>query len=135
VIEKIGLLKVLKKIPSLFSRAYLLIVVFFGWILFRFSNFEFIPVVLKGMFMQNGNKFYDYETEILFMSNIFFIIVAIISVTPLMKIIVEKLKPKKRRVWYVAYNFIAMLLPIVFLLLSTLALVGDSYNPFLYFQF
>jgi alginate O-acetyltransferase complex protein AlgI len=125
----------LKKIPSVFSRAYVLIVVFFGWILFRFSNFSFIPVVLKGMFMQNGNQLIDFETKSTFMGNIFFIIVVIISVTPLMKIIAEKLKPKKKRVWYVAYNFVATLLPIVFLILATLALIGDSYNPFLYFQF
>ncbi len=135
VIEKIGLLKILKKIPTVFSRAYVLIVVFFGWILFRFSNFSFIPVVLKGMFMQNGNQLLDFETRSMFMGNIFFIIVVIISVTPLTKIIAEKLKPKKKHVWYVAYNFVATLLPIAFLILATLALVGDSYNPFLYFQF
>jgi alginate O-acetyltransferase complex protein AlgI len=135
VIEKVGLLKVLKKVPSLFSRAYLLIVVFFGWILFRFSDFRFIPVVLKGMFMKNGNELLDFETKALFMGNIFFIIVALISVTPLIKIISTKLKPSKRRVWYVVYNLFATALPIVLLVLATLALVGDSYNPFLYFQF
>ena len=135
VIEKIGLLKLLKKVPSLFSRAYLLIVVFFGWILFRFSDFRFIPVVLKGMFMKNGNELLDFETKSLFMGNIFFIIVALISVTPLIKIISTKLKPSKRRGWYVVYNLIATALPIILLILATLALVGDSYNPFLYFQF
>jgi alginate O-acetyltransferase complex protein AlgI len=135
VIEKIGLLKVLKKIPSLFSRAYLLIVVFFGWILFRFSDFRFIPVVLKGMFMRNGNELLDFETKALFMGNVFFIAVVLISVTPLVKIISTKLKPTKRRAWYIVYNTFATAVPIVMLILATLALVGDSYNPFLYFQF
>lgn len=135
VAEKIGLLKILKKIPSVFSRAYLLIIVFFGWILFRFSDFSFIPVILKGMFMQNGNDLLDFETKALFMNNIFFIVIALVSVTPLMKIISVKLKPKKKRTWYLVYNIFATLIPIVLLILSTLTLVGDSYNPFLYFQF
>lgn len=134
-IEKAGLLKLLKKIPAIFTRAYVLLIVFFGWILFRFSDFRFIPVVLKGMFGYNGNALLDFETKSLFMGNIFFIIIALISVTPLLKTVVQKLKPKKNRVWFVVYNLIATLLPIALLLLSTLTLVGDSYNPFLYFQF
>ena len=63
IIEKIGLLKILNKIPATFSHIYLLLVVYFGWILFRFSDFRFIPVVLKGMFGANGNPLTDFETK------------------------------------------------------------------------
>lgn len=137
VIEKIGLLKILNKIPSFFSHIYLLIIVFFGWILFRYSDFSFIPVVVKGLFGLNGNALLDFETKTLFLSNIFFIVIALIAVTPLMKNIALKLKPEKdsKKFFKVLYNGIGALVPIILLLLSTLALVGDSYNPFLYFQF
>jgi alginate O-acetyltransferase complex protein AlgI len=35
----------------------------------------------------------------------------------------------------VLYKVLSIVLPLAILFLSTLALVGDSYNPFLYFQF
>ena len=34
-----------------------------------------------------------------------------------------------------AYEIISIAIPVIILILSTLSLVGDSYNPFLYFQF
>lgn len=136
IIEKIGLLKILIKIPAIFSHIYLLIVVYFGWILFRFSDFRFIPVVLKGMFGANGNPLTDFETKTTLMGNIFFVVVALIAITPLVKTIFAKLKPnKERRLLHVTYTLGETVLPLVLLLLSTLALVGDKYNPFLYFQF
>lgn len=136
IIEKIGLLKILNKIPATFSHIYLLLVVYFGWILFRFSDFRFIPVVLKGMFGANGNPLTDFETKTTLMGNIFFIVVALIAVTPLVKTIFAKLKPnKERRLLHVTYTLGETVLPLVLQLLSTLALVGDKYNPFLYFQF
>jgi alginate O-acetyltransferase complex protein AlgI len=39
---------------------------------------------------------------------------------------------KKTAVFYTALNII---LPLTLLLLSAISLVGDSYNPFIYFQF
>lgn len=36
------------------------------------------------------------------------------------------------RVWDVLQNCV---MPVAFLLLATCSLVGDSYNPFIYFQF
>ena len=136
IIEKIGLLKLINKVPGIFGRAYLLIVVFFGWILFRFSDFRFIPVVLKGMFAQNGNALTDFETRTLLLSNLFFLIIALIAVTPLVKYVGNILKPRKAKTPYaVAYHIASAIIPIILLLLSTIMLVGDSYNPFLYFQF
>ncbi len=136
IAEKLGLLKLLNKIPAFFSHAYLLIVVFFGWILFRFSDFSFIPVVVKGLFGLNGNGLIDFETKTLFTGNVFFIIVAIISVTPLVTNIAKKLKSKTdNSVCAVICNTMEVLTPLALLILSTVNLVGDSYNPFLYFQF
>jgi alginate O-acetyltransferase complex protein AlgI len=136
VIEKLFLLKVFKKIPSLFSHIYTLLVVFFGWILFRFSDFRFIPVVLKGMFGANGNALLDFETKTTLIGNVNFILIALIAVTPLMKLVCNKLRPnKERRFLHVMFTLCETVIPIALLLLSTLALVGDKYNPFLYFQF
>ncbi len=136
VIEKIGLLKLLEKIPAFFSHAYLLIVVFFGWILFRFSDFRYIPVVIKGLFGLNGNAFMDFETKTLLIGNIIFILVALFSVTPIVKrFSIACQNSEKGSFPSVLYKILSVVLPLGILFLSTLALVGDSYNPFLYFQF
>ena len=39
--------------------------------------------------------------------------------------------PKKQT----AFEIASIVIPVILLILSTLTLVGDSYNPFLYFQF
>ena len=136
LIEKAGLLKALKNAPSFVGVIYTLIIVYFGWILFRFSDFRFIPIVLKGLLGLNGNGFIDFETKALLASNIFFIIVAIISVTPaskkLKEFIISKCNTQKKQL---TFEIASIIFPIIILLLSTLTLVGDSYNPFLYFQF
>ena len=136
VAEKLGLLKLLEKIPAFFSHAYLLIVVFFGWILFRFSDFRFIPIVIKGLFGLNSNPLSDFETKTLLVGNIIFIIVALFSVTPFVKRISDALRNSgSGSPLSVVYKILSIVLPVAILFLSTLTLVGDSYNPFLYFQF
>ena len=42
---------------------------------------------------------------------------------------------KDNKVIYTILNITEMLTPVLLLFLSMLALIGDSYNPFLYFQF
>ena len=136
LIEKAGLLKLLKNVPSFIGRIYALIIVYFGWILFRFSDFRFIPVVLKGLFGLNNNGFIDFETKALLASNAFFILFAIIAVTPVTKklkeFIISKCNTEKKQL---AFEVVSIIFPVIILILSTLSLVGDSYNPFLYFQF
>ena len=52
-LEKLFLSKYLEKQPAL-AHIYLLLIVFFGWILFKFENVGDIWCVLKGMFGANG---------------------------------------------------------------------------------
>lgn len=136
IIEKIGFKKALDKMPAVFSHAYLLIIVFFGWILFKFTDFTFIPIVLKGMFGLNGNPFSDFETRTLLLGNVIFLAVAIISVTPLTKKAVTFLsKAEEGTPVSKFYTVLSAAMPVLHLFVSALCLVGDSYNPFLYFQF
>lgn len=135
-IEKAGFSKLLKNAPKFVGVIYTLIVVYFGWILFRFSDFRFIPVVLKGLLGLNNNGFLDFETKALLNSNIVFIVIAIVSVTPVTKklkeFIISKCDTHKKQT---AFEIASIVIPVILLILSTLTLVGDSYNPFLYFQF
>ncbi|MBQ2677070.1 MAG: MBOAT family protein [Clostridia bacterium] len=135
-IEKLFLRKFCQKVPVL-SNIYLLLVVYFGWILFRFDNMSVIGSVLSGMFGLSGNAIIDFETTSTLTSYLFFFAAAILAVTPAAKAIGTKLSDAahKHKAVMCLYVPLRIIVPIVLLLLSTMALVGNSYNPFLYFQF
>ncbi len=137
VIEKGFLGKLLEKIPSVFGHFYALIVVFFGWILFRSENMGNIAVILKGMFGGNGNGLMDIHTELILKNNMFFMIFAVLASTPIFKAGKEWLLgwySSRSRLAYPVYVGQVVLMVLLWGL-SVLALVGNSYNPFLYFQF
>lgn len=132
-IEKLFFKKALDKMPRIISSLYLLTVVFFGWILFRFHSLEVVLGVIKGMFCLNGNSFADFETTAMLKNNVFFLIIASLSVFPIAKKISENAEKERR--FEIIQNAGRIIIPSLLLILATLSLVGDSYNPFLYFQF
>ena len=70
-------------------------------------------------------------------NNLFFLIFAVIAVTPLGKTLRRMLNNLSLRssAWYWVNAAWEVIHPVLLLILSAMALVGDSYNPFLYFQF
>lgn len=131
--ERLFLGNLLKRIPAIFSHLYLLVVVFFGWAIFRFRQPVLLTAVLGGMFGANGNPLASFEFNTIFLNYMFFLIAAVIATTPLLKAFGESCSSSLRTAR--AYNMVQMFVPPLLLLLSTAALVGNSYNPFLYFQF
>lgn len=132
-IERLFLQKFLDRIPAVFSHIYLLVIVFFGWAIFRFKQPVLFFTVLGGMFGMNGNPLSNFESGTIFLNYLFFLIAAIIASTPAVKYLGEQLSGRLSTAR--TYNFVQIFVPPVLLLLSTAALVGNSYNPFLYFQF
>ena len=135
-LEKLFLSKYLEKQPII-AHIYLLLIVFFGWILFKFENLNDIWCVLKGMFGANGNKFSDFETWTTVKSHIIILLIAIFASTPVTKRLSAAFKYRALRNngALAAYSVLQFVIPAVLLLLSAAALVGNSYNPFLYFRF
>ncbi len=135
-IEKLFLGKVLSKLKIL-SNIYLLAVVLFGWILFKFENLSDIVTVLKGMFGMNGNAVLDFETETTIKSYIIFIVFAVICCTPIFSKLYANIKSRAmvKPFVMVIYTAINIVVPVLLLAVSVMQLVGGSYNPFLYFRF
>ena len=135
-IEKLFLLKVLKKVKVI-SNLYLIVIVFFGWILFKFESVAEIVTVFKGLFGLNNNAVSDFEGLSVLSSNVVILAVSVIACTSLAKRVCEYVRYKMidRTPTKIAYALVRILVPIVLLIISTAALVGDSYNPFLYFRF
>jgi len=137
LIERAFLGGLLRRLPVL-SNLYLLLVVLLSWVLFRFPDLRLGHVLLQSMFGLGGNGLLSFTTETIFRSNMFLLAVCVLACTPAAKLLRQRLdaltadRSELRRLWDVAYYGV---MPVVLLLLSTAALVGDSYNPFLYFQF
>lgn len=141
-LEKLFLLKVFAYLPrvmsSVLSRTYTLLVVFVGWIIFRFTELDSAVVMLKALVCADGSPWTNFETTTVLMNHIVFLVVCILAVTPLAKMCAVWLREKalKGNVLYMRiYNAANIAVPVILLLLSTFALIGDSYNPFIYFRF
>ncbi len=137
MLERFVLKRWLEKIP-LISNLYLLVVVMLGWVIFRYTDIELGWTLIRSLFGANGNALTSFATGIQFRSHMFLLAAAILASTPLMKLLRQKLEGFAHRhgalamVWDIGFYSI---LPVILLLLSTASLVGDSYNPFIYFQF
>ncbi|MBR6903131.1 MAG: MBOAT family protein, partial [Clostridia bacterium] len=135
-LEKLFLSKSLEKNTHL-SHIYLCFVVFFGWVLFKFTSLSEIGLALKGMFGLNSNGFINFESGAIIKSNIFVLLFSALVSTPVAKRAGEVIQfTFINRKWAkILYSAGRIALPLILFLLSTAALIGDSYNPFLYFRF
>ena len=125
------------RMPEIASHIYTLFVILFGWVIFKFENLKELGTVLKGMFTISNGGFIGMDVKTQFVTHIFFLIFAIVACMPLGKRLNKYLiqKSLNNQIAFIVLNACNALLPAILLILSMLALVGDSYNPFLYFQF
>lgn len=130
--EKKFILKILNRIPKIVSHIYLLIVVVSGWTIFYFTNLTDSIKYLKIMFGLSNNSIINTETKLEIVNNIFWIILALIGTTPILPYIKRKILEKDRE--YIL-TILVVIINVMILILSTAMLIGDSYNPFLYFRF
>jgi alginate O-acetyltransferase complex protein AlgI len=122
-----------KKMPQIFSRAYTLLIVVLGFVLFNAVDFTQAWSDITGMFFMNGVPIVNDVTMYYLASYSILLIVGVIGATPLIKNIAVKLstKPKTKVVT-------AIVEPVVLfglLAICVAYLVDGSFNPFLYFRF
>lgn len=128
MIEKLLMLKVLKKAPAIISHIYSIIIILFGWVLFYFENLNEMGIFLARMFGSDGFMM-SGDISVKIISYIPLLIVSAITSTPLISKLYHKIKSKP--ILYVIDNAGCVLA----LLLCTAALVSSDYNPFLYYKF
>lgn len=127
VIERLGFSKVLNKLPKAFRHMYSIIVVMFGWILFRAEGLGNALIYIKDMFYIHGNDYRNFAFEIS-PSIVFWIVVGIIFAVPYPGI------KKKIAESNVCKTVSEVALVIVFIIAISF-MVGSGYSPFLYFRF
>ena len=133
--EKFFLGRILEKLPVI-NHLYSLVLIVYGWVIFRAGNIGQIGEFTKAMFgsyglLGNGSSnvlTLLYQAEVGTIAIILFI-VGVIASTPILKKIKEKTQNSK----FVGVLGDILLLLVFFLCIAELAL--GSYNPFIYFKF
>ncbi len=128
MIEKLFLLKFLKKIPAVFTHIYTLFLVVISWIFFYFETTDGIFSFMGRLFsLSDGLLSQDAAATVV--AHLPLLLIAFVACTPLAKKVHDKLEGKP------FMPVVDAIAGVASLLLSVGALVYDSYNPFLYFRF
>lgn len=134
LLEKIFLAKLINMLPGLFKHIYLILVVTIGWVFFYFIDLSKGVKFIGILFGIGGNPLTDIKFEVQLYNNIIFLLFAFAASTPVFKILYNKLKgnfkliSKPMELLYIIFNATV-------LIITTIMLVGQTYNPFLYFRF
>ncbi len=133
----------LERFPAFVRRGYALLTVILGWVIFRADTFPHAIGYIKAMFSPGRPELYNSQI-FLYLNNEFIVtfIVAIIGMTPIIHQLVIALE---KRVWAadgIAFSWprilfagVELMVLLFLLLYSIAAIMGGSYNPFLYFRF
>ncbi|WP_195377150.1 MBOAT family O-acyltransferase [Anaerotruncus rubiinfantis] len=134
-LEKKFLLGILQRLPAVVQHLYLLLIAVVGWVLFYFTDMKRLGGYLSVMFGLSGNRLWDSQVEITLLNNLFWLILAVVFCLPIVKEIKrevsERMNAGRIQVALCGQAFINLAL----LLICTAQLVGQSYNPFLYYRF
>lgn len=133
IIEKLFLSKYLERLPSIFKRLYVLIIVMISFIIFNASTMKEAFTNITGLFGANGESFVNSYTLYYLKNYLVIIIAAIIGATPVLKELIQKLR--KNSVINKIINIMEPIYMVVLIFVVTSYLIDNSYNPFLYFRF
>lgn len=128
-VEKMWLLRGLRKCTPLVSHFYTLILVLLGWVLFVFPDFRQVLQYYLVLFGR-GVPLIDRQALYLLSNYLPLLVIGMAAAMPWTKIKIQKLLQEKT-----LYYPVAILLYFFVLFLSTAYLVAASFNPFLYFRF
>lgn len=122
---------ILSSIYQLFTMLFIIV----GWVIFGENSLTNAIKHLLAMFGLRGNTFIDTNTVLYLNDYYLLIIIGILLSTPILKIIIEKIKCKlpdpKIEILDITSSFVYMI--ILFISVSYLAI--GAHNPFIYFNF
>lgn len=129
-IEKLFLLKALDKLPKFFRHVYALLLIIIGWVIFASDDVGVLLPYLGSMFGANG-AIGGMDVYTLLTKAVLLIICCIASTELPKKLFLSAAGAMNEKAAFTLKS----VLTIALLALSMILLIGDSYNPFLYFRF
>lgn len=126
IMEKLFLLKWLKKLPKVVGHVYSLLAILIGWTLFFFEDMSKLGGFIGKLFVPSAT---DVHGKNLILGFLPILLVSLIAATPLLKTVARKWENNT------AVRYVKLGLCAVVFLLCISALAAGSYNPFIYFRF
>ena len=130
VIEKKMFRGALMRLPSFFAHLYTIIVFVLGWALFYYTDFGALKDWFLCAFGGTG-KLYDFAGFTTLMSNLWLLIACAVISTPVLRYGYRWFAKKCSAVNVI----VTPVLVVALLAFCFILLVGETYNPFLYFRF
>ncbi|MBR5307629.1 MAG: MBOAT family protein [Clostridia bacterium] len=133
----VGFLGAHPRLHTVLSHAYLVLCVSFGFVLFKFTDMTRLGQYLGALFGFFTRPFTSRDFAVEFSNNFLLFIVAILLCMPIYKVM-EKLTAlleKDSAVSVAVIGAVRIAFTVFVLVASTMLLVGNSFNPFLYFAF
>ena len=133
--ERLFLGKLLEKLPAIAGRVYFIFATLIGWTFFYFEDFGRLGEMFRVLFGFSAQPIWDASLGFVLMNNIFWLVLAVVFCAPVLPWLKARLlndASTQRQVWLINLQAAAC---IMMLIISTSLLVGESYNPFLYFKF
>ena len=133
VLEKFILKNFLEKAPNFIKHIYTLIIIYFGWIIFRCDSLSLLKNYFNAIF---SFKFNGLGEILVYLESYYiYFILAIIFSTPIYYKVISwgsSLKNIKLKLFLKACYYIAF---IALFIITIMFLAYSSYNPFIYFRF
>ena len=135
-LERLFISKLLDKLPVFISHLYLLLMVIVGWAIFYFTDFGRLLTFLKLLVGQGTVSLIGESTLSNLSSEAFVIALALFWCLPVGQWFREFLNRRKINPLAKPAGWIGLfVIDLCMLLTSSALLIGQSYNPFLYFRF
>ena len=116
----------------IFKYIYSLLLIIIGFLIFNSNSIDEIFICLKNMFLFSNVPLTDSITIFYLKNYLVLFVVSIICATPVINVILDKLKNTKVKDIVEVIEMVAIM---VLLVLCVAFLVDASFNPFLYFRF
>ena len=137
VLERLGWTKSLEKFPVL-ARIYTLVVVIIAWVFFRADTFTQAGTMLTNMLgLGNWNSNTALIEQFMHRGFLVALVVAIAGSSGLLEKVGRTIQhaADKQTVYEYVYAGLSVISIVFVLGFSTLFLISDTYNPFIYFRF
>lgn len=125
LLERYVFAKLIERVPQFIRQAVVFLFVVIGWVFFSNASTAQAFQMLAAMFGANGA--YNPTAMYYLTGNLAVICTMAVFVTPLFRI---KSMPQKK-----LHRFVLLAVTVVLFFASTVCLISDTYNPFLYFRF
>jgi alginate O-acetyltransferase complex protein AlgI len=127
LIEKYSM-PVLNKTPRVLKHIYTLILIVFSRSIFYYVDFGQLKEFWRHLFY--GRSYLSEAMVMDLYNHAFLLVLAVLLCIPW-----DEIFPQAGEKWKPVYKWISLTVALAMVAVSTVLLVGDTYNPFIYFRF